>query len=163
MFIDYKLYLSEYPVHQEYCKSITKTLESYFVTIRDSSDRLLERDSIYFRPTRTLGSAEFNIGDGVTRTLPLNMTFSFRLHCETAVKNNLDIQNIIKENVLTLIEPLIATNTISLTNIADIITNSITYVTATDVLGINGDIDLQTISIADDSVQPSIAQELYLY
>lgn len=162
MFIDYKLYLSEYPVHQEYCKSITKTLESYFVTIRDSSDRLLERDSIYFRPTRTLGSAEFNIGDGVTRTLPLNMTFSFRLHCETAVKNNLDIQNIIKENVLTLIEPLIATNTISLTNIADIITNSITYVTATDVLGINGDIDLQTISIADDSVQPSIAQELYL-
>ena len=52
--------------------------------------------------------------------------------------------------------------TISLTNIADIITNSITYVTATDVLGINGDIDLQTISIADDSVQPSIAQELYL-
>lgn len=162
MLIDYKLYLSEYPIHQEYCKSITKTLESYFVTIRDSSDRLLERDSIYFRPTRTLGSAEFSIGDGVTRTLPLDMTFSFRLHCETAVKNNLDIQNIIKENVLTLIEPLIAARTISLTNIADIITNSITYVTATDVLGINGDIDLQTIAIADDSVQPSIAQELYL-
>jgi len=162
MMIDARIYLSEHPTQEAYRKNITTILESYFETIRQAIDKLPERDLMYFRPMRTMGNAKFLVGDGVTVNMPLNMRFRFRCHVQAKVASDASSTQVIRDAAIAIIEPLIKNNTISLTDIAAMIVSRVDYIESIDVLGINDDVQLQTITIDEKDVQPSIAQELYL-
>lgn len=162
LMVDAKLYLSEHPTNIEYRKKLTSDLETYFDVLRDASTLLLERDLLYFRPIRTMGTASFNIGNDVVINMPLNMRIKIRCHVSSSVASDIAIKETIRNSIITIIEPAIENKYISLTEIATNIKERIDYIESVDVLGINGDTQLQTISIIDNSVQPSIAQELYL-
>lgn len=160
--VDAKLFISEHPTQIEYRNGLSSTLESYFSVIRAAIDKLPERDLIYFRPTRTTGTAKFDIGDGVLLSMPLDMEMKFRCHVASSVVNDTALKETITNAIIAIVEPLIANTSISLSEIAKTIKEKIDYIESIDVLGINGDTSLQTITIAEDGVQPSIAQVLYL-
>lgn len=162
LMIDAKLYISEHPVDVSFREALTKTLETYFGTIRAASPKMLERDKVYFKPVRTLGSALFDIGDGVKTTLPLNISIKYKIHLDDQAYANPDLQDLITDTVIKEINTALVSKRVSLTEIAISIQNKISYITAIDVLGICDNVDLQTISIVDDSVQPALEQILYI-
>lgn len=162
LMFDAKLYLSEHPTQLEYRNNLPATLENYFTTLRNASELLLERDLLYFRPIRTMGNSQFNIGDSVIITMPLNMKFKLRCHVNSAIVNDAVLREAIELSIIDLIEPEISNPSISLTEIAKYIKSKVDYIESIDVLGINGDTTLQTLKIVDESVRPSISQELYL-
>ena len=162
LMIDAKIYMSEYPTAINYRTNLTKNLESYFETIRIATDNLLERDLIYFKPVRTLGSGQYSIGDGITVMNPLELSVKFKIYLDPEAYANTELRESIKSQIVSDIESSLENKQISLTDMSNIFKEKISHIQAIDVLGINGDIDLQTLTIADDSVQPSLKQELYL-
>lgn len=162
LMVDAKLYVSEHPLQVEFRKNLTSTLEAYFAVLREASTMLLERDLLYFRPIRTLGSSLFHIGDGIQISLPLTMSISLRCHVQSNVANDSSLKTTIIQSIIDIIDPIIAEKRISLTEIASTVKEKIEYLEAVDVLGIDGNYDLQTLTITDDSVQPTLAQVLYL-
>lgn len=162
LMIDAKLYLSTHPTQVSYIEKLTQYLESYFVTLRESSDLLLERDLLYFRPTRTLGSTQVSLGDGILTTIPLTVSLGLKCYVGSDVAADTKLKSTITASIIAAIEPVIQTRQISLTDIAALIKEKIEYVEFVDVTGINGDSSLQTVTFTDESVQPSVAQELYL-
>lgn len=162
MMIDAKLYISEHPTQIKYRTSLTNQLEQYFSILRESLSELNERDRIYFKPVRTLGQAPFSIGDDITTTLTLNITIKLRCHVDDATYKDEALRENITQSITEMIERSLITKSISLTTISNEILSKIDFVNAVDVLGICNDSDLQTISLVDESVQPSLAQELYL-
>lgn len=160
--IDAKVWLSENPIHKTYRTTLSQVLETYFEFIRESQAEISEYERVYFRPIRTMGTALFNVGDHIEMTLPINMSFRMKFHVEAQVIDDLGLREAIKNAAIKIIEEEISSKNISLVEIGNKIKNQISYVASVDVLGIDNAIDLQTISIVDDSVQPSVAQELYL-
>lgn len=162
LMLDAKIYLSEHPKHVSYRDALPETLESYFATLRSAADLLLERDLLYFRPIRTLGSSQFNIGDSIVVTMPLTMSLKLRCFVGADVAADTQLRETITESIINLIEPEIQEKQISLTDLASLVKEKIDYIEFVDVLGINDDTALQTLTIVEEGVQPSIAQELYL-
>lgn len=163
MMIDAKLYLSEHPTQIEYRRKFSQTLESYFSTLRAATDKLPERDLLYFRPTRTMGNAKFGIGDSVVVSMLLNMSIRFKCHVASNVVADDELKETITNTIVAMIESIISTKeSVSLTEMCTSIKDAIDYIEYIDVLGINDDTELQTITVMEDGVQPSIAQELYL-
>lgn len=162
LMIDAKIYISEHPTQITYRTNLPVVLESYFSTLRTALELLLERDELYFRPIKTIGNASFNVGNGIVTTMPLNLSIKLKCFVSSSVISNTTLTTTIEESIASLIEPAIANRSISLTDIAKLIKANIDYIDSVDVLGINGDTELQTITIGDESVQPSVEQKLYL-
>lgn len=164
MLVDACVFLSEETSRQNYSKNLTEKLESYFDMLRQSRGELLEQTQLYFRPIKTLGSGKFGIGDGNMITLPLNMSFGFRCHVPAYVLSDPETLAMVEKTIIATIEEEITGTVISLTDIASKITKKKLpeYVKAMDVLGINGDIDLQTLTVDVADNQVSIDQTLYV-
>jgi len=157
------IYRSEHPVQKEFRKSIVDSLESYFTTVRNAQTQIDECSRLYFRPTRTMGTAKFGVGDGVEMTMSLDMSFNFKCHVPASIVNDTAAKKLMTESIIKIIEENIASSTtFSMTKITDLIRSSIDSLEAIDVLGINDVTSLQTIKILEEGVQPSIRQELYL-
>ena len=160
--VDYKVKLSDHPVDINYVKNLPSELEGYFKVIREVDKHLLERDNIYFKPMKTLGSSKFGIGDNVTTTLPLNMSIDLRVHLERTAYVDVDLRSTIEDAIEVIVEEELSKNRISLVDIGNRIKNEILYIASVDVLGICGNRNLQTITLLDESVRPSLGKELYV-
>lgn len=162
MMFDAKLFISEHPNYVAWRNGLTAELESYFKIIRNAQPHIRDSDSFYFRPSRTLGTGRFDVGDGVISTLPLAISLKLRVHVEPKVISDAELRSTLRKAIINLVEPMVRTRTISLTEMARVIKAQVEYVESVDVLGINGQTDLQTMTIVDDSIQPMLAHECYL-
>lgn len=160
--VNAKLYVSDSQISKSYREELPRILESYFSTIRVATDNLLERDRIYFKPLRTLGSAEFEIGDSVSIRLPLDLSLRFKVYLDAEAYSNQELQDNITEQFIQEIENALTSKRISLTDIANTFKGKVSHIESIDVLGINDEIDLQTLVLNDNSVLPSIRQQLYI-
>lgn len=161
MMIDARMYMSQGPTHENFIEELPDILESYFSTISAAKEKLVEQTELYYRPIRTIGLATFSIGDGITTRQQLDMSFRMKLHVPPFVKTSAEHQETIRKSIISITEDAIATTKVSMTDIATIIKNKLSnYVDNIDVLGINGDKELQTIHVLDDDAQASVARVL---
>lgn len=160
--IDYKIKVSEHPTDVAYVENLPNELEGYFKIIREVDNHLLERDNIYFKPMKTLGISTFSIGDNVTTTLPLNMNVDLKVHLERTAYVDTDLRATIEEAIIDIIEEEFSKTKISLVDIGNRLKNEILYISSVDVLGICNNKNLQTITLLDESVRPSLGKELYV-
>ena len=161
MMIDARMYISQGPTHTNFITELPSVLESYFSTLIAAKEKLIEQTELYYRPIRTIGLATFSVGDGITIKQQLDMSFRIKLHVPQFVKNSEEHQTTIRKNVIEITEEAIASTKVSMTDIATIIKNKLSnYVDNIDVLGINGDEELQTIHVLDDDAQASVARVL---
>jgi hypothetical protein len=160
--IDAKLQLSTHADSISYVKQIPNILESHFSVIRTATDNLLERDKVYFKPMQTLGYGQFYIGNNATITLPLELSLRFKIYVDNEAYSSTELRDAITNTVINIAESHLSKDRISLVEMANEFVNQIVHVEYVDVLGINGDIDLQTLIVSDDSLQPSIKQEVYV-
>lgn len=161
--IDARQFISEHPAQYTYRNEMITYFESYFKAILATSPQLLEQTRLYFRPVRTLGNAQFGLGDGVILRRKLQLTFKMKCFVPDYVYKDLAIQNTINESIITIIEKHIVNNNISMVDLSTEIKSQLSdYINHINVLGIDDDVELQTLLVMDNDAQPSLAQELYL-
>lgn len=161
MMVDARMYMSQGPSHENFITELPSALEGYFTTISAAKEKLIEQTELFYRPIRTIGLATFSIGDGVTTKEQLDMSFRMKLHVPSFVKASEEHQATIRRSIIAITEEAIATTKVSMTDIATIIKKKLSnYVDNIDVLGINGDKELQTIHVLDDDAQASVARVL---
>ena len=161
--IDAKYYISEGSEQVAFIKTMNKVLEGYYSVIEDISPNLLERTKVFFRPIRTIGNARYGRGNGFTMTMPLELSFKFRIHVPNHVISNQTRQDTIVATIVNIIDTEISTKDVSMSEITSALLEKMSdEIDHIDVLGINGYSDLQTIVMMDKGTRPSIKQELYI-
>jgi hypothetical protein len=139
------------------------TLNGYLSIIRNLKTELLERTEIYFKCVKSIGQSKINLGDGVTSTADIEMSFRIVCYVPSYVKKNEEIQNKITEMTCTAIEDAINSKTISMLDIFKEVKSKMDdYIDHFDLLGINDSVNLQTFVVLDEDSQPSIRRVLVL-
>lgn len=159
---DGKLFISEHPRQKAFIANLIAQFESYFQIIREARGYVTERTNVYFRPSKTMGHATFSTGNGIEITLPLNLTFKFRLHVEPMVTTDKVTKESVRLASISVIEKVLKQSIISQTGMAKLIKDDVAYTQSVDALGICNITDLQTLELNDNSAQPSLRQSLII-
>ena len=153
---DYKLLESEQTEYIDHRSDVQELLRSYFELLDATKPQLLERTELYYAPVRSMGTGVFKGANGDTIEHPLEITVTLRLHVSAAFGASETNKEIIRNNVLTILEQHISDGSISCSTLANEIrtqlSDTVLYV---DVLGINGDPDVQTL-ISDEPSKSAV-------
>ena len=141
------------PTARRYPTTVVKILRNHFDTVGTARDTMFTNTRLFFEPIRSLGYADFNVGNNVIKNLPLDITMKFRLHVTKDVYEDDILLVQLKKQIVAIIDAQMDAGYVNCAEIANKITTemngSIKWV---DVLGINGDPDLQTMKCSDKSV-----------
>ena len=141
--------------------SITSRMRTHFLNLAGVKTCLYTNTKLYFEPLRSLGNAEFFIAGSETKTLPLDVSMSFRLHVTNDVLETESIKSNLEESIINLIDDYLASNALDMVAIAQKIKeNNSDLVKHVDVLGINGDPTLQTMRCAEEAARPHLKHTL---
>lgn len=163
LFIDAKIFASERTAEQSFVNGIYQTLAGYFADLETLQSQLLERTHVYFKCAKSTGLATFNLGDGLKTKENIELSFKINCFVPSYVKKDLKLQDTIKERTCDAIEKAIRTKEISMLDIfSDVQDKLVGYIDHFDLLGINGDVKLQTFVIEDNDAYPSIRRKLVL-
>ena len=163
MFIDAKMFFSDRSSEQNFQDNLYTTLNGYLAIIRNLQTELLERTEIYFKCVKSVGQAKINLGDGITSTEDIEMSFRIVCYVPSYVKKDETIQKNITDMTCNAIETAINSKTISMLDIFESVKSKMSdYIDHFDLLGINDSVNLQTFVILDEDSQPSIRRVLVL-
>lgn len=163
MFIDAKMFFSDRSSEQNFQDKLYTTLNGYLAIIRNLQTELLERTEIYFKCVKSVGQAKINLGDGITSTEDIEMSFRIVCYVPSYVKKDETIQKNITDMTCNAIETAINSKTISMLDIFESVKSKMSdYIDHFDLLGINDSVNLQTFVILDEDSQPSIRRVLVL-
>ena len=142
------------PTARTYPTSVVTVLRNHFDNIGKARDTMFTNTRLFFEPIKSLGFARFNVGNGVIRELPLDVAMKFRLHVTKDVYEDDILLIQLKKQIIEIIDNHIDRNGyVNCAEIANEITadmnGSIKHV---DVLGIDGDPELQTMKSVDKGV-----------
>src|SRR5574344_1617935 len=116
-----------------------------------------------YKCVKYIGTAKINLGDGLTGTEDIEMSFRIVCYVPSYVKKNEDIQKSITDMTCSAIETAINSKTISMLDIFESVKIKMSdYIDHFDLLGINNSVNLQTFVILDEDSQPSIRRILIL-
>jgi hypothetical protein len=160
--IDLKFFYTENPAFKDFNTQITKTIRTYLSQIADfQKNVLLERTSLYFEPTQTMGRSRFGLGDNKYVNMDLGLSFKLSFYVPEYVYIDNNILDMIRKVTINIINKNLNTTTISMTRISEEIKNTLgDYIYSMDIGGINNDIGLQTLLIEDKSTRPIIKNKL---
>lgn len=146
-----------------YPKELIKTMRTHFNNLGTIKNRLYSNTKLFFEPMRTIGYGKFYTDGDTISEYPLDIRMGFRLHVSSDVANDPDMMAYMRTSVIGIIDDHMANGGCSMTTIAEMIkeenSDSVRYV---DVLGIDGDPDLQTMRCVDPEIRPHLKHELQL-
>ena len=158
---DYKLLQSDETVYENFRASLIETLNSYFSTLSIAKTSLLEKVDLFYQPIKTIGRSVFKTTDAEEIVHDLDVGLKFRLHVESYVAADLTLKQQIQDTVEDMVEYAMASGSLSMTDIASRIMTALSEtVLHVDILGIDGDLNLQTIVHEGADVIPHIRQKL---
>lgn len=161
MFLDAKLYISRHPDQINFIKKLPAQLESYLNTVMTIQNQLLERTNLFFKPISTMGIGKYGIGNDVVITSNLTISFKVKYYVRNSILTDYYVQDLIKTLTYKILESSMSHRIISITEIFENIRKELSdYIVKVDVLGINGDVELQTLIVLNEDTRPSIARKL---
>lgn len=154
---DGRLFSSEDPNDQQIVTTISQYLQNFANQISTVDVGLIEDSSVYYKPARTMGFANFGIGGGKSINMQLELSFSVTLYVDASVFNTQTLLTTLSNTVVSVINKAIQKPIISVSDITEDIKNSLgANVTAVE-MGDISDIDgLRLISLEDTGSTPSI-------
>lgn len=160
---DARLYASEDPVDTAFVTGVADTIVGHCQTVTALRPALIERTELYFRPIRTMGTATFTIGNDVTRDYDLGMAFTIKYYVTKAVMAD-DVRKAAIAHVTeSVIEENVSGDVISLTAISAQLRERLgSDIVSIDVLGINADPTLQTVSPTQVDARAMVSRKLIL-
>ncbi len=161
--LDGKLFASNAKVDTDYIANIPTEIAAYIANVSNMNSILLEQTRVYFEPVRSMGETIYGIGDGAEIQLPLGLGFTIRFFVPIAVHRDDVRKESIRQQTVRTIESHMTKPVISLTGIAaELRSVLLSDITSIDVLGINGNLDLQTLIILEKGIEPMVAKKLSL-
>lgn len=149
--VDHKVVESNDSSYTTFRDEVRELLRSYFNLLDATKPMLLERTELYYSPIQSMGYGNFKGQDGETMSIPLEMTIDLRLHVLPSVSGDANMKETIRTNILSIIDDHVATGAVNCAILAEQIRSAMSdTVLFVDVLGINGDPNIQTL-IAEDT------------
>ena len=149
--------------NKTYPDSITGVMRTHFDNLASIKNEMFTNSRLYFAPVKSIGRATFSVGNNKTEELPLDVEVSFRLHVSRATATDDQLLLSIKNNIVEIIDTKILKGYLNCPEVASeimaTIGNVVNYV---DVLGINGDTNLQTMKCVDTVGVPHLKHRLVL-
>lgn len=159
--IDARMYASVDASDVVYVSSLTTEVTGYCDTVAIMTGQTIDRTRLYFRPLRTLGSGLFGLGNGVKRYLPLAMAFTVRYYVPDSVYRDTALKTSMTETTADTIDAHMRLPVISMTEMSRSLRDAFgSNLVAIDVLGINGEPTLQTLTPLDNMTAPVVARRL---
>lgn len=161
---DAKLYASEATADVSFVSSLGKTVSDTahtLDTLRASIGGTLgETLDLYFRPYRTIGTADFDVGDGQTQTMNLDQSYAVSYLVPSAVKQNTDLTTLITNSTAQTVSDYLGRGIVS----SDAISKQLNLLFATSIqsASVSGidETDIRAASVVTDGVTPSLGREL---
>ena len=148
----------------KYPSTVVATLRTHFDNVGNARDSMFTNTRLFFEPVKSLGYADFNVGNGNIRSMPLDIEIKFRLHVTKDVYEDDILLIQLRKRIVEIVDNHIDSG--GYVNCAEIgnmimreMGGSIKYV---DILGINGDKDLQTMKAVSPEVRPHLKTKLVL-
>jgi hypothetical protein len=159
--VDSKFALSARTEHTAYFETLADTLRSHYAVVKEATSQLREEMWMFFQPLRSLGDAEFRIGNATTVEMDLELTFKLRLFVYPHVTDDTELMASIRQTCIEIIDVHIQQGHLASTVIANTILSRMpSMVKYVDVLGINNNTNLQTLVRVNTDVLPSLKQRL---
>lgn len=160
--MDAKLAIATTTEYTNYPDSVCDQMSGYFDDIGEAKPKLFPNSRIFFEPLKSFGSSTFVV-NGVQKQLPLDITMGFRLYVNKSAAEDLNLLDTLKEQVTVIIDNKLSEGIVNCSDIAKEIATTISdSVQHVDVLGINGDQNLQTMTCSDTNIRPHLKHMLKL-
>lgn len=159
--VDAKFDVSTLPEHEDYMDDLVAKIKGFFSVISAASERALENTSLFFQPTRTIGTAVFKTSQLEELEHPLALTFALNMYVSATVFSDETTKALIRSTTLKIIDAQLATGSASCTKIAtEVLSQLSDVVQHVDILGINGVQTRQTLIALEDAAYPNLQQRL---
>ena len=159
-------------------KSISDMINTYAQVVDIYRPELLENTHLYYQPKRSIGYANFSVGNDVIKALPLQLATEFTLTVKSFVYEDDNLRELIEGKILEYVTEQIEDSVLSSTAISKRIMDNLSeYVDAVAVSGFNTKEDLsgaltteekfnayqtQVIKVVDDDAKCSIRRIVYV-
>ena len=161
--VDGKLFKITGLATPDYRKICLDLLSDYDIIAVNLKQQLAENTSIYYKPIKSLGYGTFLINENANTLLPLELSLELKIYVYDYIYSDLNILEKIKTESISIVEKGLSANELSIVNIAESIrTYMPDYIKYVDVLGINDNINIQTLVNTTDQTCPILKRRLYL-
>ena len=159
---DARIYEITDPQNSNYVEGLPTLLTSSAQQLNSVRDVLLERTQLYYKPLRSLGSAQFNIGNGKTVEMSLGISLTVTYYVTSNIKQNQILCNQITQLTIESIGNYLTNNRVySTEDITTLLKQHFeTNIISLAVSGFWNDSQYRFISIDDSSVVPCLAYNL---
>lgn len=154
---DARLYASQAETDVAYVDSIPTDVTSMAMSLDTLRDQLLERTYLYYNPSRTMGTASFNVGNGSVSTMNLGLSLNIVIGVTTATKSNTALCDLMESSTISTATTYISgNNLINSDALSKLISSALgTPALAVGVSAINNQQGLRIIQLEDTGVQAS--------
>lgn len=148
---------------ETYPSSVNSILRTHFDNLGEAKNRMFTNTRLYWAPLHSLGLASFRRTSDETIKIPLDINIRFRIYVDAATaKDSLLIKNI-KSSLVALVDKYMSNETFSCIEVANAAREELgDIIKHIDVLGINGDTTLQTLTSVDEGVRCHLGHTLEL-
>lgn len=144
-------------------KSMYETLQAYFSIIKEKENNLYGNTNCYFKPINTLGKDYFIIKNDITTLLDLQISVKLRVIVEGYVIQNDELLKTLEYNIKQIIKDNLSNQIFSLVEISNYIKQQFPdYIKTIEVLGINDNIEIQSLTKTNNDKDISIKKTLYI-
>lgn len=159
--MDARAFVMEDVTPSEMRVAISKMITDYVAIVDKYKPQLLENTHLYYQPTRSIGNAQFSMGNDVLKHLPLQIATEFTLTVKSFVLEDDNIKDVIQKRILEFVNSSILDSTISVTVISNMIIEELSdYVEAVSVSGFITKEDLSTSLTSDEKMDAFNTQVL---
>lgn len=158
---DARLYASSATEDQTFISTLPSLISSYTNAIIDFASTLWGETQVYFRPTRTIGTATYNTGGGASVTLSLAVSATITLYVSQGAYNNASLKTVMESTAIAFYTAGVQADTISAFDIETQLKAAFgDYLVSAVVSGIDNDNTLKAVSISDAGAIPSVERYL---
>lgn len=149
-------------VTTDYRKLLVDTIVQWIAQdLKDISQQLLDKTSIFFYPVQNVGSVDVVYGAGLKSTIDAGQYFNLRLYVKDSVYKNDKLRDALTRASVVSISTCLKSKTVSNSQINDALKT--TYgddVVAFDFDGLGGDAALSICTMVDDSARLTLRKKL---
>lgn len=156
---DYKHQL----IIDDFLNNLALFMKSYYDTIIEMSNSVLENTSIFFAPIITTNLGNYRVNNKVLIESSLELSFVFNCYVKQVIYDDADVLTNLKNEIVKIIDNCLSNDIISLNEIAYNVQNILSsYILSIDALSINNMTDIQTLYNVDTERSPKIGYRLSL-
>lgn len=136
-------------------------LSSYYDTIREMDESVLENTQIFFKPMSTSGTGKYKLNNLISTTTSLGLSFEFNCYVSQAIINDTAMLTMISDKVTSIIRSHLSDSIFSVIAITSDIKNQLDdYISSIDLVAMNDEASTQTLVSVETEKVPQVATKL---